>query len=93
MAAVKLKFENVAVVGDRIRAHDFRHVHGCYVEGTVKEVDKESRYRDYACYVIEVDKDTMIPAGSPNSRVGQTVYVPMEVALIDWDDRVQNLSS
>jgi|TARA_R100000081_G_C4806745_1_gene168099 hypothetical protein len=54
----KLMFENVAEVGDKIRAYDFipREERGdCYLEGQV--IDKgQMDNKMYLCYKIKVDK-------------------------------------
>ena len=67
------KYENIAKVGDRIRAWDFERMEGRrdrYVEGLVIETNS-----DY--FVIECDKDTC-SVTKDGSRVGIEIWVPVE---------------
>jgi hypothetical protein len=86
------KFENIANVGDRIRAHDFFQRTDCYVEGivTAKDTDGKLHPEGAACFVITVDVDCYCGVNE-TGRIGTTVYVPMQVAWTDWDDRVMIL--
>ena len=76
-----MKYEGVAAVGDRIRAYDFLDSPDC-VEGVVERITDERGYRAFA---IRADKCSW------DARVGQLVYVPMEIALMEWEGRVVKL--
>ncbi len=86
------KFENIAKVGDRIRAYHFHERYDCYVEGLVTVKDTEGKHhRDgCACFVLKIDVD--IWRGQPFTMRGvqNIVYVPMETSD-DWDGRIVNL--
>jgi len=89
-----LKFEKIAVVGQVIRAYDFKPMVGredCFVEGVVVRVEKKG----YDCFVIDVTKDVfsgeVCPKGE-HSRVGREVSVPFEVSFMEYDARILNLS-
>jgi hypothetical protein len=82
-----LKFENIAKVGDTIRSMDFPPIAGrddVYVEGVVVDVNDNQGYK---AFVIQVTEDTL------KRRVGETVYVPMEVCFMEYDGRIVNLSA
>lgn len=95
-----LKFENAAKPGDYIRAYDFKPMKGrsdCFVEGEVVEVTNEPGYK---CFKIRVSRDvfdgkefneTAYKAVSGH-RVGDTVFVPMEVSFMEYGGRIINLS-
>lgn len=111
------KFQNIAKVGDRIRAHDFHERLDCYVEGVVTAVDLtgEQHPEGAACFVVKVDVDgwpereggkfpkneghevirldenTAVIRNIKGGRVGTTTYVPLEVAFMEWDGRIQKL--
>lgn len=84
-----LKFEGIAV-GTKIKAYDFepcpgrtdRYVVGKIVDTTVRDGAK--------FYVIECDNDGGVSNETLSSRVGHTVYVPMEMTG-DFDDRITPL--
>jgi hypothetical protein len=82
-------------VGDVIRAYDFKPMVGredCFVEGTVERVTNE---QGYVAYKITCTKDYFgenVPKGAKGSRVGKIVFVPVEVAFMDYPGRVINLS-
>lgn len=81
-----LKYENVAKIGDRIRSYDFHGNKDRFIEGKVTSTSNE---RGFSAFVVVVDSDD----GSPHGiRVGQTVLVPMEVAFMEYDGRIENLS-
>ena len=85
-----LKFQNIAKLGDTIRAYDFKPMKGredCFVEGVVVKVDNKG----YDCFVIEVTKDSWSDA-EDRGRVGKQVFVPFEVSFGEFDARVMNLS-
>ncbi len=58
-----LKYQNIARVGDRIRAYDFAGLgpksgrNDCYIEGIVERIDREGYENGFAAFVIVVDKD------------------------------------
>jgi hypothetical protein len=60
----------------------------CFVEGTVESITNEQVYR---AYKITVNKDSWSDA-EDKGRVGKTVFVPVEVAFMDYAGRVINLS-
>lgn len=82
----RFKFEGFKV-GDRIKAYDFKPfvgengvAHDYYVIGTIVGVGL--MFQGALCYRIDVTEDT----ACPTSR--ETVYVPYEVMLLEWDGRV-----
>ena len=91
-----LKFENVAEVGDLIRAYDFepmpdRPDH--YVTGWVEKkgpifVEIEEGREIYVCdgYTIHCQYDTN------GSREGIKIHVPFETSMRDFDNRIENLT-
>ena len=91
-----LKFENIAKVGDVIRAYDFKPMAGredCFVEGVVEQVKNTEQY--FNAYKITCTKDVfggVIQKKSKNSRVGKIVFVPHEVSFMEYTGRVINLS-
>lgn len=82
-----LKYQNLAQIGDRIRAYDFRGMKDAFIEGVI--IDKgpikneEGAYMLFDGYTIQIDKD-----GADFGRVGDLGYVPFETSL-DYDDRVE----
>lgn len=74
-------------VGDLIKAFDFEPLKGRpdrYVVGTVAEVNRTgNEIAEYAHYVIDCVYDT-----TAANRIGERVYVPMEVFAFDYDNRV-----
>jgi len=79
-----LKFENDFTVGDKIRAYDFRPTSdrpAMYVEGTV--VDAGMTEGGYKAFTIKVSRDT-----TPAQRIGDFVFVPMQVSLMEYDNRI-----
>jgi hypothetical protein len=77
--------------GDTIRSYDFKPMVGredCFVEGVVLGVNSKMGYQ---AYEIEVTKDSWSDAEC-RGRVGKTVYVPKQVAHMDFPGRVINLS-
>ena len=82
-----LKYQNLAQVGDRIRAYDFRGGKDYYIEGVVTAkgtIETPRGVLMYTGYTIDIDVDTMPGAG----RVGDIGYVPFETSL-DYDDRIE----
>ena len=63
-----LKFENVATVGDYIRAYDFKPMRGrmdSYVEGVVLEVTNSQGYK---AFKIKVKNDVYVESGKTMTR-------------------------
>jgi len=92
-----LKNAKLAVVGDVIRAYDFKPMAGredCYVEGKVIAAGNVGV--GYSAYEIICGRDVYDGVrqqeGEKGSRVGQIVYVPFEVSFMEYDGRVMNLS-
>jgi hypothetical protein len=80
-----LKFENVANVGDVIKAFDFEPINDPnypdrFLVGRV--VDKGEVEFGYSAYTVEVLESPEYP-----ERVGATMYVPFE-SFMDYDNRV-----
>jgi len=91
-----LKFENVAEIGDLIRAYDFEPIPDrpdTYVSGWVEKkgpifVEIEEGREVYICdgYTIHCQYDTN------GSREGVKIHVPFEMGFTDFDGRVENLT-
>ena len=82
-----LKFENIASVGQTIRAYDFKPMVGredTFVEGVVERITTEAGYK---AFKITVTKDSW-----DEGRKGKIVFVPMEVSFMEYDARIINLS-
>lgn len=79
-----LKFENIAKVGDIIRSYDFAGNTEAYVEGVVFDTNDNNGYK---AFVVRCIKDTL------DRRVGEEIYVPMEVSFMEYDSRIVNLSA
>jgi len=82
-------------VGDLIRAYDFEPIPGrpdMYVVGIVKEIGWIRN--EYIGYTIECVYDTMYKVAGANeicSRVGRTVYVPVQLMIMEFDGRVTKI--
>ena len=90
-----LKFENIAQVGDVIRAYDFKPMFGrndCYVEGKVVGITEQPGYRAFEIIACTDVFDGKKKTGVRSSRIGKTVFVPLEVSFMEYDARVINLS-
>jgi hypothetical protein len=77
-------------VGDLIRAYDFEPCPGrpdMYVVGIVRDIGWVRN--EYIGYTIDCVYDTMF-AGPITSRVGRTVYVPVQTSM-DYDGRVTKI--
>lgn len=89
-----LKFENVANVGDVIKAFDFmprEGVDNSYLVGRV--VKKGKMYNDQGWYVCDGYEVfvTNSCTGSDNfdfNRIGTTAIVPFEVSMMEYDERI-----
>lgn len=81
-----LKYQNLAQIGDRIRAYDFMGRKDAYIEGVVTakgEVQSPQGYMLFSGYTIQIDVD-----GAGFGREGDEGYIPFESSL-DYDDRVE----
>jgi hypothetical protein len=91
-----LKFENVAKVGDIIRAYDFKPMAGrddAFIEGVVEKANcNEPGFNSYKI-TVTVDKFKKYEkVANPRNRVGQIMFVPHETSFHEFDFRVINLS-
>jgi len=91
-----LKFQNIAKVGQTIRAYDFKPMVGrsdCFVEGKVLAIDDSQGYKAFR---IRVTKDVFdnkeFTESGYGSRVTKEVFVPMQVSFMEYDARIINLS-
>ena len=88
-----LKHENVANVGDTIRANDFAPREGmndCFIEGKVLEKGTcDGNY--YGCYKIFVTKKIVNGKDVTNKLLDTIFYVPFQVDFDEHDTRVQRL--
>lgn len=91
-----LKFENVAKVGDIIRAYDFKPCAGrddAFIEGVVEQANcNEPGFNSYKI-TVTVDKfhkhETKVTA---RNRIGQIAFVPHQTSFHEFDFRIINLS-
>lgn len=88
-----MKYENVAEIGQKIRAYDFQPMEGRedqYIEGAVLDkgwvVHPETGQKLFKGYTIEIDAD----CDNDGDRIGDTGYVPFETTF-DFDGRVQKV--
>jgi len=81
-----LKYQNLAGVGDRIRAYDFQGGKDYYIEGVVVAKGQirspQGGYMLYEGYTISIDVDTL------GRRTGDVGYVPFETTM-DYDERIE----
>lgn len=92
-----MKFESVAKVGDYIRAYDFKPMKGrtdVFIEGTIEAVTNEPGYKAFKvkCERDFCGNDGDLKAGD-FSRIGKTIFVPMQVSFMEYDARIINLSA
>jgi len=90
-----LKFEAAAKVGDIIRAYDFKPMVGredCFVEGEVLEVTTKPGYKAFLVKATRSVFGGQDEFDDEHSRVGKTVFVPLEVSFMEYDARIINLS-
>jgi len=84
-----LKFENLANVGDVIRAYDFIGNKEAFIEGTI--IDKgwvkcpQTGFEMYKGYTIQIEKDGI---QEQFEREGDVGYVAFETSL-EYDGRVE----
>ena len=93
-----MTFENIAEIGDSIRVFDFQpgtDRGDCYIEGVVVAKHRKiGRYEaiPHSCFVVEVAKDVWNSKPSP-ARLGETIYVPYEVTITEWDGRISKVET
>ena len=78
-----LKFENVAEVGNKIKAYDWQPMEGRpdhFLVGIV--VNKGMTPMGFGAYSVIVTESTI-----PN-RVGEEMFVPFGMVFDEWDGRV-----
>ena len=84
-----MKFENLANVGDVIRAYDFMGNREAFVQGVVLEKGWIKHptlgFEMYKGYSVRVDLDGV---QEDFGREGDIAYVPFETSL-EYDERVQ----
>lgn len=91
-----LKFENIAKIGDVIRAYDFAPCQGrddAFVEGIVENANCNEP--GFKCFKITVTADKFEKYETEShdeNRVGRIVFVPHEISFMEFDSRVINLS-
>jgi hypothetical protein len=89
-----LKFAETAQIGDVIKAFDFKPMEGredsfligkVIAKGPIKRFEPELDREIYLCdgYTIEITEC------SDNVRTGDTGYVPFQVSMMEYDERVQ----
>jgi deoxycytidine triphosphate deaminase len=87
---------NKAVVGDIIRAFDFKPMAGrddAFVEGIVEQTNCYEP--GYNCFKITVTADKFQKyetKAKKENRVGRIVFVPHQVSFMEYDGRILNLS-
>ena len=92
-----MKFENIAKVGDVIRAYDFKPCRGredAYIEGVVEKVNNTEM--GFKAYKVTVTADKfngeVETVEFEGNRVGKIFFVPYEVSFMEYDSRIINLS-
>jgi hypothetical protein len=91
-----LKFENIAKVGDIIRAYDFKPCAGrddAFIEGIV--IDADNNESGFKAFKVEVTADKFQKyetKASKKNRIGAIMYVPHQTSFMEFDFRVVNLS-
>ena len=83
------------IIGDTIRAYDFKPMVGredCFIEGEV--IDCHSTEQGYQAYKIRVTRDSWIDEKDPSDkgRIGIEMFVPWHVSFNEFQGRVINLS-
>ncbi len=86
-----LKYQNLAKVGDVIRAYDFFGTKGAYIQGTVTAKgpikNEDGAYMLFDGYTIDIEED-----GAGFGREGDQGYIPFETSM-DYDERVEIVSA
>ena len=91
-----LKFQNIATVGDIIRAYDFKPCAGrddAVIEGVVEQANCNEP--GFNCFKVTVTADKFKKyetKANKNNRVGQIMFVPHQTSFMEFDFRVVNLS-
>jgi len=91
-----LKFENIAKVGDVIRAYDFKPCAGrddAFIEGVVEQANCNEP--GFNCFKIIVTADKFHKFETKpkkENRVGRIMFVPHETGFMEFDHRIINLS-
>ena len=91
-----LKFENIAKVGDVIRAYDFAPCAGrddAFIEGVVEQANCNEP--GFNAYKITVTAEKWIKyetKATKKNRIGKIVFVPHQTSFGEFDFRVVNLS-
>jgi hypothetical protein len=93
-----LKFENIAKVGDTIRAYDFKPCAGrddAFIEGIVE--DANNNEMGYKAFKVKVTADKFVgeieTVEFEGNRVGMTFFVPHQTSFMEFDSRIINLSN
>ncbi len=86
--AEKPKFENIAKIGECIKAYDMMPTSwlNFYVVGVVQEITVVD---DQKVFLIDCVYDSA--GNSEYSRVGRIVKVPVELSRLDFDFRIQKV--
>jgi len=91
-----LKFENVAKVGDTIRAYDFKPCAGrddAFIEGVVENANcNEPGFNSFKVTVTADKFQKYETKANKKNRVGQIMFVPHQTSFMEFDFRVINLS-
>lgn len=88
---LKLKHTDRFVVGARIRGYDFAHRKDCYLQGIVIDPDHttDSTRGSYRCYRIAVEKQVV--AGAEVTFPCNEGYIPHQVSIFEYDDRIEEI--
>lgn len=97
-----MKFENVANIGDTIKAFDFKPMDDrpdMYIEGVVIDKGdclveympgvKVSQFKGYTVRVTKSVSGINENTEFDQSRVGNEIYVPFEMSITEFDNRVE----
>jgi len=83
-----MKFENVAEVGDTVKAYDFKPMDGrpdYFLVGTVTAKGKTPL--GFAGYTV-----TVTESPEHEARVGLEMFVPFGMVFDEWDGRVSKVA-
>jgi len=82
-----LKFENVAEVGDSVKAYDFQPMEGRPDRFLVGKVTAKGKTPlGFAGYTVTVTESSI-----PN-RVGEEMFVPFGMVFDEWEGRVSKVA-
>jgi hypothetical protein len=89
-----MKFENLAQVGDRLKAFDFQPMRddgGAWVKGeVVKRHEFGNKHKEtlipFSCYIVKCEESS-----HDQYKVGEEVFVPYEIDLLEYEERVKKL--